>query len=73
MHSRGPIKFKNSGIRGSMIPAGGSAGGNPPTLGFRATQYGSGANGNMNAGWRHRDGAGHGMRSSKEIKGKTAR
>ena len=67
MHCKGPITKKNSGIAGTMIPAGGSNGGNPPTLGFRTRQFSSGSNGNHNAKWRTRDGAGHGMRSSKEI------
>ncbi len=68
MKAKSPITFKNSGIRGSMLASGDAA--NPPILGFYAAQWASGVNGNMNARWRRRDGAGHGMRSSKELKGR---
>lgn len=42
------------------------------TLGYRVKKWGNGIMGDHLARWRHRDGAGHGMRNLRDRGGKTA-
>ncbi len=53
---------------GRMLSSGSPA--NPATMGFWVKKWGNGANNSHTA--KQKDGAGHGMRSSKELSGKTA-